>query len=393
MGHNKSVFFYTILFILFLYPFSISLSNEDGASANYLFLTFPLFAAINNKSFLKPKIFWLFSIAFFSSIFLLSTFYQFYYLDFFPRRLISFILFMSIFSFLFIKIDNKMIKAFKYAIIIISFIFSLITLYKFITLGASDLGFDAKGEVGSQRYGFVYVFALWLLFFEKEMFNFLKLGLILIIVVGLLLTFSRSGIVAMIVSLFFMSIVSIIKWLKSPNFKGIIIGFSIIILFILVIIIINIEYPVIFDFFYQRLFSYLEKDSTSQIDLDQDSSEGYRVFMLKKVFNFVLFNPLTGAGFLGVWILFEDQSGSAHGQLVDVIFRTGIFGFFLYLLILYKLLNYFYKNNSGFFWGMIGVIVYGFFHETFKLSQGSFILAFLIGYVSQNDKKMLLIEK
>ena len=225
MGHNKSVFFYTILFIIFLYPFSISLSNDDGASANYLFLTFPLFAAINNKSFLKPKIFWLFSIAFFSSIFLLSTFYQYYYLYFFPRRLISFILFMSIFSFLFIKIDNKMIKAFKYAIIIISFIFSLITLYKFITLGASDLGFDAKGEVGSQRYGFVYVFALWLLFFEKEMFNFLKLGLILIIVVGLLLTFSRSGIVAMIVSLFFMSIVSIIKWLKSPNFKGIIMGF------------------------------------------------------------------------------------------------------------------------------------------------------------------------
>jgi O-antigen ligase len=161
-----------------------------------------------------------------------------------------------------------------------------------------------------------------------------------------------------------------------------------------ILIFINIKYPIIYDFFYQRLFSYFEKNGSTQIDLDQDSSEGYRVFMLKKVLNFVLFNPLTGAGFLGVWILFEDQSGSAHGQFVDVIFRTGIVGLLIYLTILFKLLKYFYAINIGYFWGIIGVIIYGFFHETFKLSQGSFILAFLIGYVSQYDKiKSFLIEK
>jgi hypothetical protein len=394
MGHNKTVLLYTILFILFLYPFSISLSNEDGASANYLFLTFPLFVGAYNRKFNKPKSFWLIAITIFTLIFLVATLYQFNYTQFIIRRLISFILFMSIFSFIFIKVDKNMIIAFKYSIIVVSFLFSIITLYKFIALGASDLGFDAKGEVGSQRYGFVYVLTLWVLFFEENIIKIIKIFLISVIVIGLLLTFSRSGIVAMIVSMLLFTILSIIKWFQSPNFKGIFIGIIIILILVSLLIFINIEYPIIYDFFYQRLFSYFEKNGSTQIDMDQDSSEGYRVFMLKKVLNFVLFNPLTGAGFLGVWILFEDQSGSAHGQLVDVVFRTGIVGLFLYLIILFKLLKHFYAINIGYFWGIIGVIIYGFFHETFKLSQGSFILAFLIGYVSQYDKiKSFLIEK
>jgi O-antigen ligase len=385
-NNNKLIFFYTILFIIFLYPFSISLSNDDGASANYLFLIFPLCVGLYNKKFLKPKLFWLITIITFFFIFIIATCYQFYYLDFFTRRFISFILFMSIFSFIFIEIDINMLTAFKYALISISFIFSVITLYKFITLGASDLGFEAKGAVGSQRYGFVYVISLWILFFEKKIYNVFKLGLILTIILGLILTFSRSGIVAMIVSLLLASSLSILHWFKSPNFKGIFIGLLFILLLIIIIIFINLEYPIIFDFFYQRLFSYFEKDSSSQIDLDQDSSEGYRVFMLKKVIDFVLVNPITGAGFLGVWILFEDQSGSAHGQFVDVIFRTGLLGLILYLIILYRVALYFFKNYRGYFWGIIGIIVYGFFHETFKLSQGSFILAFLIGLTSQREK-------
>ena len=46
----------------------------------------------------------------------------------------------------------------------------------------------------------------------------------------------------------------------------------------------------------------------------------------------------------------------------------------------------FFKSNKGLFWGIVAIIIYGFFHETFKLSQGTFILAFLIGQTSQNIK-------
>jgi hypothetical protein len=46
----------------------------------------------------------------------------------------------------------------------------------------------------------------------------------------------------------------------------------------------------------------------------------------------------------------------------------------------------------GLFWGYIGVIIYGFFHETFKESHGGFILAFLIGMLNktrlEQDRQM-----
>jgi hypothetical protein len=386
MKNTNLVILYTALFIIFLLPFSITLSNEDGASANYFFLLFPLVIGLREKTFVKPKLFWTISIIIFFLIFLISLSYQISYFQFFIRRLISFILFMSIFSFLFIKIDENMISAFKNAIIFVSFMFSIFTFYTFIKLGGSDLGYSAKGEVGSQRYGFVYVLALWLLFYDNNYKKIIKFFFLITITIGLLLTFSRSGIIAMILSSFFLWTFSIYSWILRPNLKGILIGTLIIFFLISTLIFINIQYPIFFDFFNQRLFSYFEKGGSTNLDLDQDSSEGYRVYMLNKVFNFVIYNPLTGAGFLGVWILFEDQSGSAHGQFVDVFFRTGFIGFITYLIILNKLLINFFKSNKGLFWGIVAIIIYGFFHETFKLSQGTFILAFLIGQTSQNNK-------
>lgn len=386
MKNTNLVILYTALFIIFLLPFSITLSNEDGASANYFFLLFPLVIGLRKKTFVKPKLFWTISIIIFFIIFLISLSYQISYFQFLIRRLISFILFMSIFSFLFIKIDDNMISAFKNAIIFVSFIFSIYTFYNFIKLGGSDLGYSAKGEVGSQRYGFIFVLALWLLFYDNNYKKIIKFLFLIIIIIGLLLTFSRSGIIAMILSSFFLWTFSIYSWILRPNLKGILIGTLIIFILIITLILINIQYPIFFDFFNQRLFSYFEKGGSTNLDLDQDSSEGYRVYMLNKVFNFVIYNPLTGAGFLGVWILFEDQSGSAHGQFVDVFFRTGFIGFITYIIILYKLLINFFKSNKGLFWGIVAIIIYGFFHETFKLSQGTFILAFLIGQTSQNIK-------
>ena len=41
--------------------------------------------------------------------------------------------------------------------------------------------------------------------------------------------------------------------------------------------------------------------------------------------------------------------------------------------------SYLYKIDLGLFLGFIGVLVFGLFHETFKVSHGAFVLAFLIG--------------
>ena len=50
-----------------------------------------------------------------------------------------------------------------------------------------------------------------------------------------------------------------------------------------------------------------------------------------KIIEFVSSNPIFGSGYLGIWILFEDKVGSAHGQLNDILFRTGIIAFNLYI--------------------------------------------------------------
>jgi len=113
--------------------------------------------------------------------------------------------------------------------------------------------------------------------------------------------------------------------------------------------------------------------------------------MMKMIVEFVLHNPLTGSGYLGSWILFDDLSGSAHNQYLDVLFRTGIVGFFAYLWLLYRLLRFLKHNEPSLFFGVVGVLIYGLFHETFKLSQGAFILSFMLGMMVQ--KRVLSYER
>ena len=111
---------------------------------------------------------------------------------------------------------------------------------------------------------------------------------------------------------------------------------------------------------------------------DPKSSMGYRSFILKKVLNFVAFNPVTGSGFLGCWIMFESFSCETHNQYSDVLFRTGIFGFCFYIYILFIIFKYLNAKHKDLFFGFIAVLIFSFFHLTFKLSHGGFMLSFLI---------------
>ena len=82
--------------------------------------------------------------------------------------------------------------------------------------------------------------------------------------------------------------------------------------------------------------------------------------------------------------MFEDQSGSAHNQYTDILFRTGMLGMAAYLYLLFKLFFFLFKTDPGLFWGFVGMLIYGVFHETFKESHGGFIFAFLLGMLGQN---------
>ena len=69
---------------------------------------------------------------------------------------------------------------------------------------------------------------------------------------------------------------------------------------------------------------------------------------------------------------------SAHSQYSDVLFRTGLFGFTIYLYLLFRIFKYLSFSNRDLFFGYLSILIYGVFHETFKLSHGAFVLSFLL---------------
>ena len=174
-------------------------------SGNYIFLLFPLAYLLKDQKIktLPGDL----KIAFyiFFVIFFIAWFFQYSYWHLSLRKLISFILFMSMFSFAFMNINEQMIKAFKISIVALTLYLSLSNLNELRSFDLASLGYAAKNQVGNQRFGFLYIIGFWLVFFFQSNSLLLKLSkipLLVIIFLGLLLTFSRASIVGIIGSIF-----------------------------------------------------------------------------------------------------------------------------------------------------------------------------------------------
>jgi O-antigen ligase len=160
-------------------------------------------------------------------------------------------------------------------------------------------------------------------------------------------------------------------------------------------LIVSISYQLIpdyFQYYVQRLFkisitplreyiffsdAYLAAYDTNEY-FYKDTSEGYRIFLIGEMFKYLSNSPFFGSGFLGVWIMFDNLAGAAHNQLLDVMFRTGVLGFLGFIYLLYRIVKYNFRlQNWAVLVSLAGILVIGFFHETFKLSQGAFVFAFL----------------
>ena len=353
-------------------------------SGNYFFLIFPLVYLLKDQSIklLSGDL----KIAFyiFSLIFFVAWLFQYSYWHLSLRKLVSFILFMSMFSYALININERMVTAFKIAIVVYTFYLSLSNLNELRSFDLATLGYAAKNQVGNQRYGFLYIIGFWLVFFfqsKSMLLRLSKIPLLIIIFLGILLTFSRASIVGLIGSgLVFLIIIFGSKIKLTPKNLGIfsLYGFGIGIFVAFSGIYEYIALP--FEYFADRLFAFRFSDGTANFDLaNPASSEGYRIFLIKSILEYAASSPLFGSGYLGIWIILDDGIGSAHGQYNDVLFRTGFIGLGIYLYILQKLGSYLYKIDLGLFLGFIGVLVFGLFHETFKVSHGAFVLAFFIG--------------
>jgi O-antigen ligase len=76
--------------------------------------------------------------------------------------------------------------------------------------------------------------------------------------------------------------------------------------------------------------------------------------------------------------VFGGDLGSAHNQYVDVLFRIGLPLFVGYIYFAFIIVVYCYNSSKGLFVGVLGVFVYGLFHETFKEPHGAFVFATLL---------------
>jgi hypothetical protein len=397
-----------LLFTFFLMPISFSI-GYDKVSGNYSFILFPLIALIIKKDIQIPSKNILSIIFIYIFIFITCLAYQFEFYKFWDRRFISFILFMSMFTFFFIKIDENMCKAFKYAVILISVLYSLNSILYYFIYTFEGLGHDKiRYHVESQRYGFILLLGFWLIIFEKSETRFwfaIKILSIFIVFNGLGLTFSRSSIVGLLVSSGSLFMIYLLKFnfndLKELPYKNII---NILFYLLIGTVIIALSYVLIPDYYYY-FFAKILRISITPLHPPiffpyasypfyetvfyhfYDTSGGYRIFMIIEIFKFLSNYPLFGSGFLGVWIMFENLSAASHNQLLDVLFRTGIIGFSAFLYLLYRIIKYnFCNKNLATFIALMGILAIGMFHETFKLSQGAFLFSFLAAQAFNHSK-------
>ena len=363
--YNFKNLFITFWFILCLTP----LSSSQGISINYSYILSILILPLLGTKIIVPR----------PELLLIITIYFIIYVasflidqELFLDRFISFSIFISIFVFCFLKIDN-LVTNFSDSLIFMALYLSISSLIMYITNEGFNIGMEGKAVFGSQRIGFIYICALWVILYGKRIDLFM-FAIIFLILVGCFLTFNRTTILGIGGSISFWFILN--GFFKKLNVRHVT-------LFLLVFFILFNFFDDVYVLLARDMFELALDSNRLESNLsDITSSEGARLNMWTRALNYIFEHPILGSGFMGFKILEEGGVGSAHSQYIDVLFRVGFFGFFIWIYLVYKILLITYKKFPGLFYGFIGTLFFGIFNETFKLSQGAFIFAFLIGIYS-----------
>jgi hypothetical protein len=244
-----------------------------------------------------------------------------------------------------------------------------------------------KAIVGSQRYGFILCLGFFVALYFKPLAGLAKFAVLVTILAGALLTFSRATIVALAgagviaIVLDLRPIVAIL--FRRPRWSSV--GRAIIVMSLIVALAVVVAERLkdYWDFIYSRL---IQPALTGQLgaaffSVDFTSSEGARAYLTGLVLDYVAAHPFMGSNFAGLYLLYDELAGSAstHNQFADVLLRTGVLGFLLYAWLIAKIIQNF-RADRGVLYGFIAILIYGMFHETFKLGHGSFVFGFLLSY-------------
>jgi len=365
---SKSESIVLLIAIVSMVPFTFE-TEQAGLYINYFYI-FLLFLPFLGLRYTKSGIS---LVAFYSMIYLLGLF-NIYNNDWYYaiRVTASYVVFLIPFLITFVKLEERYFKKFLQAVVLVGVIYSLFLIYQILSIGYNGDFYKTKELMGSNRYGFVFVFGFFVLLFDQKIRYVIKVTSLTLLLIGLTLTFSRASIVAFGAA----AMIFVIFNFKNLNIKYIIGAIA----FGLVVVIVFRETIIgqIADFFGQYLLSYSKYNLT-----DSRSSEGYRLYVFGQIFDYVMKHPLFGSNYAGLYLLYDeyrDVGASAHNQYTDILLRTGFVGFSVFLLILTKMLKFYWRNYAGVFYGLIGIVVYGLFHETFKLAHGSFIFAMLLSH-------------
>jgi hypothetical protein len=303
------------------------------------------------------------------------------------RTTASFLAFLAPLLLLLVKFEERDLDLFKSAVIWAAVYYSLSSLYAYATAVGFGLSiFTLKFLVGSQRYGFVLLLAFFLAIYSTQLKGLVKTAVISILFFGALLTFSRATLVSLAGAGLFAVLTSgwririglgRLRW--SSVARAVLIVATIAALGVLAAESLG-EY---WRFINERL---IRPAMTGQLltafwSFNYQSSEGARAYLTALIFDYVAAHPWTGSNYAGLYLIYDELNGrgSAHNQLTDVLFRTGAVGFALYLWLLGCIILFF-RRDRAILVGLVAVLIYGMFHETFKLGHGGFIFGFLLSY-------------
>lgn len=383
--------FFVILFLIFFYPFSVK-TFSGAVTINYFYIMLPIIIIFLKNTIKIPNSNIILIILIYCLIFITANFVNLELFVFIDRRIFSFIIFMSIFTYSLIDIKNDKVDAFKIALVLISiyFIISKLLNYYYYISDIKEIKVNLKYHLGSSRFGFIYIFGFWITLFynvQSRVSKLLKIFIILLFLSGIYITYSRATVLSFAITLLIYLTEFIVLNFKKKRILSSV--FTILFTLISLSSLQQIFFSNVDIFFSKYLWNFFSieglNDLLAHIN-NQNTSEGYRFYILFKIIEFVSINPFTGSGYLGCWIMFENLECSAHNQYSDVLFRTGLIGFLLYIFLLFKIFIYLWDNHKDLFYGLIATLIYGFFHETFKLSQGGFLLTFLFGMMMTHER-------
>ena len=374
-------FWHVVRFMAFLAPISISVA-DDGVSANYLFAILLLSSHGYRRNWQAAAYIGFMTFALLVGALVFSGMSGVFLL----RQFISYSLMLFGVLLLFVRLSSTL-EEFLVALVICSVGYALYVFYMFAFGGFSltDI-YKVKGGLQDfvtdwpQRYVVLLLLAFFVAVrrFGRGIHWQIAAAIILPCI---FLTFTRAAWLGMVAAFAVYPVLAIFSKDRGVGGPGRASWLALVGLVGLIAVGIYVaENPEVAGAFVTFTDDFSDTAQTKPGEFSASGSEGQRLDLYSEIVDTIQANPLTGTGFAGAYLVIPGE-GSAHGQYMDILLRTGIIGLIIYLLFWLKALRYYANVDRGVAAGLIAVFVMGFFHETTKLSYGCFMFFFLLNKV------------